>query len=104
MPNPLASPKSSDRDALRDLETHPGWALIMARVAQMLEQAHTASIRDMGIQEVGQRQGSIRTLYEMRILREQMIEELTGELASFEDKEDSAHAKADAAFGWKGAE
>jgi len=99
MPNPLASPKSSDRDALRDLEQHPGWALIVARLTADLEKDREAFERAQGLQACGFTQGVAACRAGVLRLREQMITELNAELESFKD-EGSVTARADKAFGY----
>jgi len=96
MPNPLASPQSSDREALRDLDNHPGWLLVLTRLQAMLQDDYDILAADQKTESSAMRTRKIL------VLREQMITELEAELRNFEGKEDRAHQKADEAFGYPG--
>jgi hypothetical protein len=98
MPNPLSNPKSSERDALDDIENHPGWRLIMMRMLHDRNEAVSILIRTLGIEEIARLQGEVATFDDLLKLRERMIEELESELRNFQ--EDDAHRKADTAFGY----
>ena len=101
MPNPLASPKSSDRDALRDLEQHPGYLLLTARIEKMLSDEHRKSEELTQPEQFNRYAGRVSALREVLSLQEKMITELNAELEDFKDDEDNVIARADRAFGYR---
>lgn len=97
--NPLANPKSSDRDALMDLEHHPGFQLFLARLRDDLEGGREMLADAVGLQEVGRYQGAVKIGYHVLHLREQLLQEIEEELNPTEQSSDAARKAFDVFFG-----